>query len=223
MSVSQSVSWKTQLWHLFLNRTKMKKMRARDNDMACQCVETSFIATEPMSDFSCLPMPPSSAYDMWYKEQGWRASSHKSWVWTNRSAGVSLIGTKTVSKGRPWETSDWSEHWDEGASLRKDYAFRSASRNNFKETRSCPTLILLCEHPRLLTPEKPIPAGTALKISRENHSLLPVSLFASEDHSSLLFLQILVSVDLRLVKHTLCMSAISDLIFQYHVWQVLGL
>lgn len=87
------------------------------------------------------------------------AAKPKSWVWTDRTAGVSLIGTKTVSKGRPRENGDESEHWDEGASLRKDCTFRSASRNNFKEARSCPALVLLCEHPILLTLEKPIPVG----------------------------------------------------------------
>lgn len=66
----QNYPWKTQLRHLFLNRKKMKKLKPRDNDTTGQCVETSFTATEPMHDNGCLPMTPSSACGMWYKEQG---------------------------------------------------------------------------------------------------------------------------------------------------------
>lgn len=98
VSISQSVSWKTQSWHLFLN---IKKMRPRDNYMACQwCEDSVFTATEPVSDYVCLPMPPSSAHGTWYKEQRQRASSQAEGLGVDRQVCWSL------------------SHWHQGCELR---------------------------------------------------------------------------------------------------------
>jgi hypothetical protein len=87
----------------------------------------------------------------------------KACVWTDRSVGACLIGTKAVGKDRPWENNDMAEQWGEAVSLMKGCTYKSVSRNNIKELSTAQSWYGLHVHSRLLTLEKPSPAEIALE------------------------------------------------------------